>query len=167
MTGLVIDPYFSATKLAWLLRHVKGLEARAEAGEVCFGTVDSFLLFKLTGGRLHATDATNAARTMLYDIRSGRWDERLLDRLSVPRAVLPEVRDSQSDYGVTEPEHLGAALPITGRCRRPAGCRLRSGLLQARHAEGDLRHRLFRARQYRRGEGGLRHAHAVDHFSSA
>ena len=78
VTGLIIDPYFSATKLAWLLRHVPGLEARALAGEVCFGTVDSFLLFKLTGGRLHATDATNAARTMLYDIRSGRWDERLL-----------------------------------------------------------------------------------------
>ena len=114
ITGLVIDPYFSATKLAWLLRHVPGLEARARAGEVCFGTVDSFLLFKLTGGRLHATDATNAARTMLYDIRSGRWDERLLDRLHVPRAVLPEVRDCQSDYGMTEREHFGAALPIMG-----------------------------------------------------
>ena len=114
ITGLVIDPYFSATKLAWLLRHVPGLEARARAGEVCFGTVDSFLLFKLTGGRLHATDATNAARTMLYDIRSGRWDERLLDRLHVPRAVLPEVRDCQSDYGTTEREHFGAALPISG-----------------------------------------------------
>jgi glycerol kinase len=114
VTGLIIDPYFSATKLAWLLRHVPGLEARALAGEVCFGTVDSFLLFKLTGGRLHATDATNAARTMLYDIRSGRWDERLLDRLRVPRAVLPEVRDCQTDYGLIEPEHFGAALPIMG-----------------------------------------------------
>jgi glycerol kinase len=113
-TGLVIDPYFSATKLAWLLANVPSLDARARAGEVCFGTIDSFLLFKLTGGRLHATDATNAARTKLFDIRSGTWDERLLDRLAVPRAVLPEVRDSQSDYGLTQPEHFGAAVPIRG-----------------------------------------------------
>jgi glycerol kinase len=114
VTGLVIDPYFSATKLAWLLANVPGLDARARAGEVCFGTIDSFLLFKLTGGRLHATDATNAARTMLFDIRSGQWDERLLDRLAMPRAMLPELRDSQSDYGVTEQEHFGAAVPIRG-----------------------------------------------------
>jgi glycerol kinase len=81
---------------------------------VCFGTIDSFLLFRLTGGRLHATDATNAARTKLYDIRSGRWDERLLGRLDVPHAMLPEVRDSQSDFGHTEPELFGAAIPIRG-----------------------------------------------------
>lgn len=113
-TGLIIDPYFSATKLAWLLRHVPGLEARARRGEVCFGTVDSFLVFRLTGRRLHATDASNAARTMLYDLRSGAWDERLLDRLNVPRTVLPEIRDTQSDFGMTEPKHFGAALPIRG-----------------------------------------------------
>jgi glycerol kinase len=113
-TGLVIDPYFSATKLAWLLRNVPALAARAEAGEICFGTIDSFLLFRLTGGKLHATDATNAARTKLYDIRSGQWDERLLDRLSVPRAMLPEVRDSQSDFGRTELQHFGTAIPIRG-----------------------------------------------------
>ena len=113
-TGLVIDPYFSATKLAWLLTNVPGLEARARAGEVCFGTVDSFLLFRLTGGGLHATDATNAARTKLYDIRTGRWDEKLLDRLGVPRAMLPEVRDTQSDFGLSAPEHFGAAIPIAG-----------------------------------------------------
>jgi len=113
-TGLVIDPYFSATKLAWLLSVVPGAYPRALRGEVCFGTVDSFLLFKLTGGRLHATDATNAARTMLFDIRSGEWDEHLLYRLSVPPQVLPEVRDCQSDYGGTEPEHFGATIPIRG-----------------------------------------------------
>ena len=113
-TGLVIDPYFSATKLAWLLRTVPDLDARARAGEVCFGTIDSFLLFKLTGGRRHATDATNAARTQLYDIRSGRWDDRLIERLSVPRAMLPEVRDSQGDFGLAQPEHFGAAIPISG-----------------------------------------------------
>jgi glycerol kinase len=109
VTGLVIDPYFSATKLAWLLAH---LPPRAEA--FCFGTIDSFLLFKLTGGRLHATDATNAARTMLFDIRSGTWDDRLLERLSVPRQVLPEVRDSQGDFGATDEAHFGARIPIRG-----------------------------------------------------
>ncbi len=113
-TGLIIDPYFSATKLAWLLAHVPGLRARAERGEVCFGTIDSFLLFKLTGGALHATDATNAARTKLFDIRSGTWDARLLTRLGIPDAVLPEVRDSQGDFGTTAPEHFGMTIPIRG-----------------------------------------------------
>ncbi len=113
-TGLVIDPYFSATKLSWLLANIPGLAARARAGEVCFGTVDSFLLFKLTGGKVHATDASNAARTMLYDIRSGEWDERLLDRLGIPREVLPAVRDSQEEFGVAASEHFGAEIPIRG-----------------------------------------------------
>jgi glycerol kinase len=113
-TGLVIDPYFSATKLAWLLANVPGLLERAQAGEVCFGTVDSFLLFKLTGGKVHAMDASNAARTMLYDIRSGEWNERLLGRLDIPRELLPEVRDNQDEYGVAASEHFGAAIPIRG-----------------------------------------------------
>jgi glycerol kinase len=109
VTGLVIDPYFSATKLAWLLASLP-----SRSGDLCFGTIDSFLLFKLTGRRLHATDATNAARTMLFDIRSGMWDERLLDRLSVPRHVLPVVRDTQGDFGLTDAAHFGAAIPIRG-----------------------------------------------------
>jgi glycerol kinase len=113
-TGLVIDPYFSATKLAWLLDNVPGLRTHAEAGKVCFGTVDSFLLFRMTGGKLHVTDATNAARTKLYDIRSGRWDARLLERFGVPPVMLPEVRDSQSDFGAAQPEHFGVAIPIRG-----------------------------------------------------
>ena len=113
-TGLVIDPYFSATKLAWLLANVPELEARARNGEVCFGTVDSFLLFKLTGGGVHVMEASNAARTMLYDIRSGRWDDRLLSRLNIPHAVLPELRDSQDDFGVTEAAHFGVEVPIRG-----------------------------------------------------
>jgi glycerol kinase len=113
-TGLIIDPYFSATKLAWLLDNVPGLRAKAESGDVCFGTVDSFLIYRLTGGKLHATDATNAARTKLYDIRSGAWDERLLARLDIPRAMLPELRDSQSDFGHAGHEHFGAAIPIRG-----------------------------------------------------
>jgi len=113
-TGLVIDPYFSATKLSWLLDNVPGLRERAERGEVCFGTIDSYLLFKLTGGALHVTDATNAARTKLFDIRSGTWDARLLARLEIPCAMLSEVRDSQGDFGLTLKEHFGAALPIRG-----------------------------------------------------
>ena len=111
-TGLVIDAYFSATKLAWLLDHVPGARAAAERGELAFGTVDSFLLWRLTGGRVHATDASNAARTMLFDIRRQDWDEELLRRLRIPRAVLPEVRDCAGDFGSTD--ILGAPLPITG-----------------------------------------------------
>jgi glycerol kinase len=114
VTGLIIDPYFSATKLAWLLANVPEIGVRARHGEVCFGTVDSWLLFKLTGGRLHATDASNAARSMLFDIRSGTWDDRLLERLAIPREGLPDVRDTQSDYGMTELEHFGAPMPIRG-----------------------------------------------------
>jgi glycerol kinase len=113
-TGLVIDSYFSATKLSWLLANIPDLAARARTGEVCFGTVDSFLLFKLTGGKVHATDASNAARTMLYDIESGEWNERLLDRLGIPREVLPEIRDSQGELGVTASEHFGWEIPIRG-----------------------------------------------------
>jgi glycerol kinase len=113
-TGLVIDPYFSATKLVWLLANVPCLPERARKGEVCFGTVDSFLLFRLTGGKMHAIEASNAARTMLYDIRRGAWDDTLLDRLAIPREILPELRDSQDDFGVTESGHFGAAIPIRG-----------------------------------------------------
>lgn len=113
-TGLVIDPYFSATKIAWLLEHVPGVRARAARGELAFGTIDSWLLWKLTGGRLHATDATNASRTALFNIRSQQWDPELLEFFGVPAALLPEVRDSAADYGSTVPELFGAAIPIRG-----------------------------------------------------
>ncbi|KQS75666.1 glycerol kinase [Rhizobium sp. Leaf384] len=113
-TGLLIDPYFSGTKLAWLLDAVDGLRARAENGEVCFGTIDSWLIYKLTGGRVHVTDATNASRTLLYDISENRFDDELLDILSVPRAMLPEVKDCAADFGVTDAEIFGAAIPILG-----------------------------------------------------
>jgi glycerol kinase len=114
VTGLVIDPYFSASKLAWLLANVPGLRERSEKGEVCFGTVDSFLLFRLTGGRLHLIEASNAARTMLFDIRSGAWDDSMLKRLGIPREMLPEICDSRCDLGVTEQSHFGAEIPIMG-----------------------------------------------------
>ncbi|MFK7938506.1 MAG: glycerol kinase GlpK [Roseovarius sp.] len=113
-TGLLLDPYFSGTKLAWILDNTKGARARAEAGELLFGTVDSYLIWRLTGGAVHATDATNASRTMLYDIRDGRWSRRMCDLLNVPMQMLPEVRDSAADYGSTALDLLGATIPICG-----------------------------------------------------
>jgi glycerol kinase len=107
-TGLVVDAYFSASKLAWLLHNVAGARAAAEAGKLAFGTVDSFLLWRLTGGAVHATDATNAARTMLYDIHTGAWDDDLLRLFDVPRVVLPEVRDCAGAFGATDTPLLGA-----------------------------------------------------------
>src|SRR4051794_28160068 len=111
-TGLVIDAYFSATKLAWLLDNVPGARASAERGELAFGTVDSWLLWKLTEGRVHATDATNASRTMLFNINTGAWDEELCDLLGVPMSVLPQVRPSSEIYGRTK--ILGGDIPIAG-----------------------------------------------------
>jgi glycerol kinase len=113
-TGLLLDPYFSATKVAWILDHVPGARARAERGELAFGTIDTFLLWRLTGGRVHATDVTNASRTLLYDIHAQCWDEELLRLLRVPRALLPQVRDSSEVYGTTEPALFGRELPIAG-----------------------------------------------------
>lgn len=113
-TGLVIDAYFSATKLAWILDHVPGARARAERGELAFGTVDSWLLWKLTGGRVHATDVTNASRTMLFDIHADAWSPELLSLFQVPAIMLPEVRASSAVYGESEAHWLGAALPIAG-----------------------------------------------------
>jgi glycerol kinase len=113
-TGLLLDPYFSATKIAWLLDNVEGARRLAEAGHLAFGTVDAFLIWQLTGGRVHATDATNASRTLLYDIARGDWDTDLLQLLGIPRTILPEVRDCNASYGTTDPSILGAALPILG-----------------------------------------------------
>jgi glycerol kinase len=113
-TGLLLDPYFSGTKVAWILDHVPGARARAEAGELAFGTVDTFLIWRLTGGAVHATDATNASRTLLYDIHEGRWRDTLLHLMRVPRAILPEVKDSSADFGTTMPEILGGPVHIGG-----------------------------------------------------
>ena len=113
-TGLLLDPYFSATKVKWILDNVKGARAAAEAGRLRFGTVDSWLIWNLTGGRVHATDATNAARTMLYDIRNGRWDEEICALLGVPLSMLPQVHDCAAEFGTTEAALLGAPVPIRG-----------------------------------------------------
>ena len=113
-TGLLLDPYFSASKIAWLLDHVPGARAKAERGELAFGTVDSFLLWRLTAGTVHATDATNASRTALYDIHANAWSDELCALFGIPRAVLPDVRDCAAHYGSTAPELFGAAIPIRG-----------------------------------------------------
>lgn len=113
-TGLLLDPYFSGTKIAWILDHVEGARERAERGELAFGTIDSFLLWRLTGGRVHATDVTNAGRTMLYDIHAQCWDEELAELLGVPIAMLPAVEDSSHVFGTTDPALFGAAIPVAG-----------------------------------------------------
>ncbi|RCK40569.1 glycerol kinase [Thalassospira profundimaris] len=113
-SGLLIDPYFSATKIAWILDHVTGSRARAEQGDLAFGTVDSFLLWRLTGGKSHATDATNAARTNLYNIRDDKWDAELCDIFRVPEQMLPEVKDCAADFGMTDKNLFGAEIPVYG-----------------------------------------------------
>ncbi|MGV1954567.1 glycerol kinase GlpK [Agrobacterium sp. 22-214-1] len=113
-TGLLLDPYFSGTKLKWLLDSVSGLREKAVKGEICFGTVDSFLIYRLTGGRRHVTDATNASRTLIYNIEENTWDDELLSILDIPRAMLPEVLDCAADFGVTDKSLLGAEIPILG-----------------------------------------------------
>ena len=113
-TGLLLDPYFSGTKVKWMLDHVEGARERAEKGALAFGTVDTFLIWRLTGGKVHATDATNASRTLLYNIGTNQWDDALLALLAVPKAILPEVKDCADDYGTADAALFGAAIPILG-----------------------------------------------------
>ena len=113
-TGLLLDPYFSGTKVSWILDQVPGSRDRAANGELLFGTVDSFLIWRLTGGVEHVTDATNAARTLMYDIRQGEWSAEICELLNVPMAMLPEVKDSAADFGMTQADILGGEIPILG-----------------------------------------------------
>ncbi len=113
-TGLLLDPYFSGTKLRWILENIEGARARADLGELLFGTVDSYLIWHLTGGAAHVTDATNAARTLLYDIHKGCWSERMCNLLDIPASMLPRVLNCADDFGVTDPALFGAAIPIFG-----------------------------------------------------
>lgn len=131
-TGLLLDPYFSATKIAWILDNVEGARTRAEKGELAFGTVDCFLLWRLTGGRVHATDATNASRTMLYNIKENRWDDVLLSIFNIPRAMLPEVKDNVCEFGKTDISLLGKSYVIGGM----AGDQQAALIGQACFAEG-------------------------------
>src|SRR5262245_22647036 len=138
-TGLVLDPYFSATKVAWILDHVDGARAAAAAGRLAFGTVDSFLLWRLTGGRMHATDATNAARTLLLDIRRGAWDPALLDLFRVPDAVLPEVHDSSGDFAATTlfggPVRIGGIAGDQQAAAVGQGC-FKPGMMKSTYGTG-------------------------------
>ncbi|KGK01056.1 glycerol kinase GlpK [Thalassotalea sp. ND16A] len=113
-TGLLIDPYFSATKIRWILDNIPGVRTRAENGELAFGTVDSYLLWKLTGGKEHRTDATNASRTMLFNIHTQAWDDELLSIFGIPHSLLPEVMDSSDNFGMTDKEIMGSEMPILG-----------------------------------------------------
>jgi len=113
-TGLLLDSYFSGTKIRWILDNVEGAKEKAKAGKLAFGTIDTFLLWRLTGGRVHATDATNASRTMLYNIHDNCWDKELLELLEIPLPLLPKVKDSSADFGVTDKLHFGKAIPIRG-----------------------------------------------------
>ena len=166
-TGLLLDPYFSASKIAWLLENVAGAREAADAGRLAFGTIDSFLLWRLTGGKVHATDATNAARTLLFDIGSGRWDDGLCRLFGVPASLLPQVRDCAGDFGITRARIVRRADPHSRHGRRPAGGDRRAGLLQARHDEIDLRHRLLRPAQHRRRARRLAQPAAHHHRLSA
>ena len=134
-TGLLLDPYFSATKLSWILDNVEGARERAERGELCFGTVDSWLIWNLTGGAVHATDYSNASRTMLFNIKTLEWDDELLEIFGVPRAMLPEVCPSSHIYGYTDTKILGASLPIGG----VAGDQQAALFGQCRFREGELK----------------------------
>ena len=178
-TGLLLDPYFSGTKLAWLLDHVPGARARAERGELAFGTIDSWLLFKLSGHRRHVTDVTNASRTLLMDLRTGDWDDRLLELFGVPRACLPEIVDSCLEpAAAVEIELDGVKLPVTGiagdqqaalfgqACFRPGMAKNTYGtgcfaLMNTGNAPQTSRHRLLTTVAWRRGtcqyalEGGV------------
>ena len=113
-TGLLLDPYFSATKIKWILDNVSGAKDKAEKGELAFGTVDSFILWHLTGGKVHRTDATNASRTMLFNIHEQKWDQELLDLFDIPSSVLPEVMDSACEFGLTDADILGSEVPVLG-----------------------------------------------------
>ena len=140
-TGLLLDPYFSATKIAWILDHVPRGRSAAAAGELAFGTIDSFLLWRLTGGKVHATDATNAARTLLLDICTARWDDDLLRVFNIPASVLPEVRDCAADFGTTDPELFGGRIKILGiagdqqAATVGQGC-FRAGMLKSTYGTG-------------------------------
>lgn len=134
-TGLLLDPYFSATKVGWILDHVDGARDRAARGELAFGTVDSFLMWRLTGGRVHVTDATNAARTNLCGLTTGAWDDRLLEIFQVPESVLPEIRDCAADFGETDEAVLGRRLPVLGI----AGDQQAAAVGQACFRPGDIK----------------------------
>ena len=148
-TGLVIDPYFSATKIKWILDHVEGSRERAGRGELLFGTVDTWLIWKLTNGAVHVTDFTNASRTMLFNIEKLEWDEKLLQALDIPRAMLPEVRSSSEVYGYTHTisgQEVG--IPIAGIAGDQQAATFRTNVCRTRTSKKHLWHRLFSTHEH-------------------
>ena len=128
-TGLIPDAYFSGTKIKWILDHVDGARQQAVRGELLFGTIDTWLIWKLTGGKVHVTDYTNASRTMLFDIHKLEWDRKLISLMDIPIEMLPKVVPSSSIYGSTSSDVTETPVPISRRCRRSAGCAFRTVLL--------------------------------------
>lgn len=155
-TGLVVDPYFSGTKVKWILDHVEGSRERAKRGELLFGTVDTWLIWKMTQGRVHVTDYTNASRTMLFNIHDLDWDDKMLDVLDIPRAMLPQVRKSSEVYGQTNIGGKGGTrIPIAGIAGGSAGRALRPTVRKGRNGKEHLRHRLLYADEHRRESGKI------------
>ena len=151
-TGLVIDAYFSATKVKWILDHVEGARERAERGELLFGTVETWLIWKLTKGKVHVTDYSNASRTMLFNINTLQWDEEILRELDIPRSMLPEAKPSSCIYGYADASFFGGEIPIAGRPETSSA--LSSDLFPRRRGEKYIRNRMFSAYEYR-GKTGL------------
>lgn len=140
-TGLLLDPYFSGTKVSWLLENIKGLRKKAEAGKIAFGTIDAFLIWRLTGGVRHVTDATNASRTLMFNIKTNKWDDKLLEMLEIPKAILPEVLDCAADFGVTDMSLFGATIPILGvagdqHAATIGNCCFEPGMLKSTYGTG-------------------------------
>lgn len=140
-TGLLLDPYFSATKIAWILDNVAGARARAEQGKLAAGTIDSFLIWRLTGGKVHASDATNASRTSLFNIHTQQWDQPLLDIFNVPKAMLPDVRDCADNFGVSTLKAIGAEIPICGvagdqQAAAIGQCCFQAGMIKSTYGTG-------------------------------
>ena len=149
-TGLVVDAYFSGTKLRWLLDHIAGARERAARGELAFGTIDSWLIWNLTEGKLHATDVSNASRTMLFDIHRLEWDDELLGLLDIPRSVLPKIVSSSEIIGHTSCEGLPAGIPISGVAGDQQAALFGTSLSSARNGKKHLRYRLLHVDEYRR-----------------
>ena len=168
-TGLIPDPYFSATKLKWILDHVEGAREKAERGELLFGTVDTWLIWKMTGGEVHVTDYTNASRTMMYDIHKLCWDKEILKRLEIPESMLPEVAPSSAVYGKTKGCMIGDGIAIGGA----AGDQQSALFGQCCFGEGEVKNtygtgcfmlnRLLHADEYRRAGGGIQERTAHNH----
>ena len=148
-TGLLLDPYFSATKIAWILDNVAGARGRAENGELLFGTVDCWLLWNLTKGKVHATDATNASRTMLFNIKTQQWDSELLDLFNIPASLLPEVLDCAADFGISDHSFFGVCIAINGIAGDQHAATLGQACFQPGMLEIHLWYWLFRDAQYR------------------